>query len=363
MTVALVAAQTWIVLLDAAPWLLIGLMAAGLAHGWLPADRLGRWLGGRGVRPAVMAALIGAPLPLCSCAVLPAAVGLRRSGASREAVTAFLIATPETGLDSVLLSYGLLGPFFAIARPVAAVVSAVATGLAMMLLPPEAAPVPAPTSVPAVAGSECGGGACHCDTQSQAGVAKTPWRRTLYGLEFAFTTLFDELAPWLALGLLAAAVTATVMPPQALGQWGGGLPAMLAMIAIGVPMYICASASTPLAAALLLAGVSPGAVMVFLLVGPATNLATIMVVRREMGSAASAIYLGGLILCGLVAGLLTDLAAPYFFDIARLPVATAEDGAAGWPELVAAVILLGLGGRSLWLRLKAAGAGLRPVSR
>ncbi len=346
-----VATQTWFLFLDAAPWLVVGLTAAGLAHAWLPVDGIGRWLGGRGARSAVLAALVGAPLPLCSCAVLPAAIGLRRGGASREAVTAFLIATPETGLDSVALSYGLLGPFFAIARPVAAVAGAIATGLAMTLLPPEAPPEPAP----AAAGC-CSSGCCGSKSGGSGSAQLVP--HTLAGLTFAFTTLFEELAPWLAIGLLAAGITATVMPPEALGTWGSGLPAMLAMIILSIPMYVCATASTPLAAAFLLAGVSPGAVMVFLLVGPATNLATIAVVRRELGPAASAIYLSGLIVCGLAAGLVTDLLAPLLFDPSSLRAAASIGEAAGtdWLGLAAAVLLLGLSARWAARRMQAAPA-------
>lgn len=327
--------------LDAAPWLVLGLAAAGLVHAWVPVGALGRWLGGRGWRPAVLAALIGAPVPLCSCAVLPAAVALRRGGASREAMASFLIATPETGLDSISLTYGMLGPFFALARPLAAMASAIATGMMMMLLPADRAPVAAPA--PAGCGHSCG-----CSGPKAAPVA--PLRRTVAGLCYAFTTLFDELAPWLAAGLLAAAVVATVLPPEALGRWGGGLPAMLAMIVLGIPMYICASASTPLAAALLLAGLSPGAVMVFLLAGPGTNLTTIAVVRRELGTAAGALYLGGLIACSLAAGCLTDLAAPFWFDASMLrhPV-VAEDTAAGVAGLASLALLLGLSIRTAWL--------------
>ncbi|CAK0765633.1 Permease [uncultured Gammaproteobacteria bacterium] len=333
--------------LDAAPWLVLGLAAAGLVHAWLPAATLGRWLGGRGIRPAVLAALIGAPLPLCSCGVLPAAVGLRRAGASREAVVSFLIATPETGLDSIALSYGILGPFFAIARPVAAVTSAVATGLLMLVLPREDVAVPALS--PAASAGGCATDCCGSG-KMVAPARQSLLGRTLAGLSYAFTDMFDDLILWLALGLLAAALTATLVPPQALAGWGGGLPAMLAMVAIGVPMYICATASTPLAGALLLAGVSPGAVMVFLLAGPATNLATIAVVRRELGSMATVLYLSGLIGCALVAGIITDLVVHDFsFDLAH-SWSTAEEAAPGWVAMASAALLLALAIRSVWRR-------------
>lgn len=136
-------------ILEAAPWLLFGMIVAGLVKAWIPQEGMARLLGGRGLGSIVNGALIGAPLPICSCGVLPAAIGLRRNGASREATTSFLVATPETGVDSVALSFGMLGPFMAIARPIAALFSAIVTGLMMRLLPmeePAAATEEAPDS-------------------------------------------------------------------------------------------------------------------------------------------------------------------------------------------------------------------------
>ena len=348
-----IAAHGLDLLLDAAPWLLLGLASAGVLHAWLPMGALGRWLGGRGLRPVALAALIGAPLPLCSCGILPAAVALRRAGASREAVTSFLIATPETGVDSIALSYGILGPFFAIARPIAAVLSAMATGLLMLILPadPAVAPAPAPGKAPSSCCSKSGCG-------SSAPVARqSPLRRTLAGLGYAFTALFDDLALWLAIGLAAAAVTAVLVPPQTLAGWGSGLPAMLAVIVLGVPMYICATASTPLAGALLLAGVSPGTVMVFLLTGPATNIATIAVVRRELGAAATGLYLGGLIVCSLAAGLLTDLLVGYLPLGTAAPWVSAGETGHGWAEQLSVAFLAVLVAWSLWRRYARSGCG------
>ncbi|CAK0745039.1 Permease [Azospirillaceae bacterium] len=348
-----VATHSYELLLDAAPWLVLGLAAAGLVHAWLPAGALGRWLGGRGLRPAVLAALLGAPLPLCSCGVLPAAVGLRRAGASREAVVSFLIATPETGLDSIALSYGILGPFFAVARPVAAVLSAVSTGLLMLLLPRETDLVPAP----AAAVSCCASGGCGSKNPARPAAAPvSALERTAAGLRYAFSDMFDDLLPWLAFGLLAAAIAATLMPPMALASWGanggGGLPAMLAMVAVGVPMYICATASTPLAGALLVAGLSPGAVMVFLLAGPATNLATIAVVRRELGGRATVLYLGGLIASALAAGLVTDLVIHRLDLDAIRALSTPEAAASDGLALASSGLLLVLAARTLWRRAR-----------
>ncbi len=366
-----IALQALAVFLDTAPWLVVGLVAAGLVKTWMPADTIGRWLGGRGLRPTLLAALIGAPLPLCSCAVLPAAVSLRQNGAPREAVTAFLIATPETGPDSIALTYGMLGPFFAVIRPLAAIACAVTTGLLMLVLPPDRRPGVKPAATAAAtaataatatdATSECRTARCCGEGEIKpAGngpFSRTATGRTLAGINYAFTSLFEDLAPWLALSLLVAAITAVLVPPHAMEGWGNGLPAMLAMLALSIPMYVCAAASTPLAAALLLTGVSPGAVMVFLLAGPATNLATIAVVRREFGGAASMVYLGGMIACSLATGLLTDLAAPLLFDPAILHPGINEAGIneAGMtlPSLAGAAVILVLIFRMGWSRLPA----------
>jgi len=289
--------------LDAAPWLLLGLIAAGLIKAWLPEGLLQRWLGGHGPWPVVKAAFIGAPLPLCSCGVIPAALGLRRGGASRSATVSFLIATPETGVDSVALSYAMLGPVMAVVRPVAAILSAIVTGLLTTLVP-QARPASMQANIPV---SGCSSGSC-----CSSGCSSTPPAKpgslaiTIQGLRYAASDILDDIALWLAIGILLAGAVATWVPPQALAAWGSGLPAMGLMLLVGIPMYICATASTPVAAALLLAGVSPGTVLVFLLAGPATNLATLAVLRKELGHGVLAVYLGGISLSSIGLGLLLD---------------------------------------------------------
>lgn len=298
--------------LDAAPWLLLGLLAAGLIKAWLPEALLSRWLGGSGPWPVARAALIGAPLPLCSCGVLPAALGLHRSGASRGSTIAFLIATPETGVDSIALSYALLGPVMAVVRPLAAIASAIAAGLLTTLVP-EARP--ALSTLPVSGG--CSGGACCSNTLQREPLRQGLWSTTLQGVRYAAGEILDDIALWLAIGLVLAGAVATWIPPQALAAWGSGLPAMGIMLLVGIPMYICATASTPLAAALLLAGVSPGTVLVFLLAGPATNLATLAVVRKEFGPGVLAAYLAGIALSSIALGLLLDrLLDSYGIDVA-----------------------------------------------
>lgn len=292
--------------LDAAPWLLLGLLAAGLIKAWVPEHTLSRRLGGGGSRPVVYAALIGAPLPLCSCGVLPAALGLHRGGASRPATVSFLIATPETGVDSIAVSYALLGPVMAVVRPLAAILSAIFTGLLSAIAPASAASTIA-------ASDGCSGAGC-CAASSVDSCATPPpaktggFDRTIQGVRYAATDILDDIALWLVIGILLAGAVATFIPPQTLAEWGSGLPAMLLMLLVGVPMYICATASTPMAAALLLAGISPGTVLVFLLAGPATNIATLAVVRRELGGGVLLSYLAGIAVSSISLGLLLDWA-------------------------------------------------------
>ena len=323
--------------LEAAPWLLFGLIVAGLVKVWFTHGELARILGGRGLRPIVYGALIGAPLPICSCGVLPVAIGLSRGGASRGATASFLVATPETGVDSVALSFGMLGPFMAIARPIAAIFSAIVTGLLMAFLPREETAPPAADSQ-----TSCESSCCCASTSPESATPSpgSPLSRTLEGLRYAFVDIYADIVAWLAVGLLLAAATMTWIPPQALGEMGSGIPAMLAMVALGIPMYICATASTPVAASLLMAGVSPGAAMVFMLAGPATNIATLGVVRKEMGNAAVVLYLVGIIGASIAAGLITDIVAQAMaFDVA-VQMSGPGEIVPAWLAMTSAAILL-----------------------
>ncbi|MET0103626.1 MAG: SO_0444 family Cu/Zn efflux transporter [Sedimenticola sp.] len=276
-----------------APWLVFGLVAAGLIRAWLPMELVTRAIGGRGVKSVFRAAIIGAPLPLCSCGTLPAAFSLRRSGASKASTTSFLIATPETGVDSVALTWVLLGPLMAVVRPVAAVVSAISAGLLVGRTEGEVVATRNGVAVDipiAVGSGECTDNSCGCGEQaSPRGWSGRAWE----GMVYAFTDLLDDLALWLLVGILVAAGVMTLVPPDLLSGWGSGLLPMLLIMLISVPMYVCATASTPIAHAMLFAGVSPGTVLVFLLAGPASNMAGLALVKRELGQKALVAYLFG----------------------------------------------------------------------
>jgi uncharacterized protein len=288
--------------LAAAPWLLFGLLVGGLIKAYVPESILKRWVGGKGPGGIVRAAVIGAPLPLCSCGAIPMALALHRGGAGRGPTTAFLIGTPGIGVDSIALSYALLGPFMAAARAFGAVFSAIATGLLVATtrgrLPQAAAP---PTS--------CGcNGSCSANqvathtAPSQSSFAP----RLRAGMHFAFNDLLDDIKLWILAGLAIAGVLMAYAPPQALATYGSGIGPMLLMAVVGIPLYICATAATPIAAGMVLAGVSPGTALVFLLAGPITSMATLGVLRREMGNAALGCYLLGILPSAVLLGLLVD---------------------------------------------------------
>lgn len=351
--------NTWDMALAAAPWLLVGLVVAGLIKVYVPSDWLSRFLKGRA--GVIKAAFIGAPLPLCSCGVIPAALALRRQGASRPSTMAFLVATPETGVDSVAISYALLGPFLAVARPIAAISSAIVTGLIGAALPePETQSVSKSTAdQPASAGSCCcsdkktepkpeAADSCCASSKPKTSCCQSEAPKTtccesepakaessccsskkeaassccssksnsadrkpnLFAALFeAASEVLGDTAKWLVIGLLIAGAISVFLDTESLKVLGTGLPVMLLMVVIGIPMYICATASTPLAAGLLIAGLSPGAVLVFMLAGPATNIATLGVVRKELGTRYMVAYLIGVGVSAIACGLATDWVA------------------------------------------------------
>jgi hypothetical protein len=389
----------WDMAVEAAPWLLLGLIAAGIVKAWAPKSLIARHLGGTGVGGVLRASVIGIPLPLCSCGVLPTALALRRQGASRPATASFLVSTPEVGLDSIALSYALLGPVMAVARPVAALVSAVAAGLAAVAVnrrepaasntheppPSESGPhadgpaaTPANASNPGSAGACWGGeessaGAC-CGGGTEAAEAEPPtgaWPRLAEGMGYVFSRLLDDIKWWLAVAIVVAGVLTAFFdqPAEALQAVTSGAWApvgMLAMVVIGVPLYICATGSTPLAAGLLVAGVSPGTVLVLLLAGPATNLGAVAILRKELGVATVAAYLGAIAGVSIAAGLTLDwLAGVAGWNI----VAQAGAAHAIFPRPVAvasAVLLIGLCIRPLRKlsgKVAAAAVGARPTAQ
>jgi len=311
---------------EASPWLLLGLLIAGLMKAWVPTKILSKHLGG-GYKSIIKAALIGAPLPLCSCGVIPVATELRRSGASKSATAAFLVATPETGVDSVSVSYAMLGPIMAVYRPITAIFSAIITGLLVSLIKENenisdakepltndkpmkscCSKKPDPIVVEVVEKTSC----CATNTITNIPVTPSSLSKTLQGVKYAATQLIDDIIIWLAIGLIFATLVKTFLPQEFLLSYGSGLSAMLMMIVISIPMYICATASTPIAAGFILAGLSPGTALVFMMAGPATNISTLGVIKNEMGAKVLTHYLLGISVCAIAFGSLLDFYLNYY---------------------------------------------------
>ncbi len=349
-------AECWEILAESAPYVLFGFFAAGVLKALVPEEAVARHLGKNSAASVLKASLFGIPLPLCSCGVIPAAIGLRKQGASRGASAAFLVSVPETGVDSIAITYALLDPLMTVVRPVASFITATVTGLLINRLPEDG-------PEPAGSGSRNGDGSCGCASSCSGNLAspetRTPLgRRLRNGLAYAFGDLLGDIGKWLLLGIAIAGVIAYFVPDDFFTRYlGNELLSLLIMLGVGIPLYICASASTPVAAALVLKGLSPGAALVFLLAGPATNAATITVVARYFGRAATIVYLSSIALCSLALGLLTNrLYAWSGLDITRW---VSKAGAAAEPPVmvVSAVALILFLARCYWPRKKAAECG------
>ena len=285
------AQELWAVLGEMAPFLLFGFFVAGVLYVLISPAAVERHLGGKGLLPVLKASIFGIPLPLCSCGVIPVAASLRRHGASKGATTAFITSTPQTGVDSILVTYSLLGGVFTIFRPLAALVSGTLAGW--------------------LVGRDDG------NRNGEKGAASAPEgsrdsedggrSKMLKALHYGFVTLPRDISRPLLAGLVVAGVISALVPDDYFKDLlGGGIGAMLVMVAVGIPIYVCATASVPVAAALIAKGISPGAALVFLMTGPATNAATVATVWKLMGRRATVVYLGTVALTALAFGLALD---------------------------------------------------------
>jgi uncharacterized membrane protein YraQ (UPF0718 family)/copper chaperone CopZ len=295
--------ESWLVFGEMAPYLWLGFLVAGLLSVWVSAEWMERHLGGRGMGPVFKASLFGVPLPLCSCGVIPVSASLRRHGASRGATTAFLLSTPQTGVDSILVTHAMLGPLFAIYRPLVALLTGVlGGGLVSALDESPAERTAAEGNGEIAAQTKCNDDCCSADPRQGT------WRRALkYGL----ITLPRDIGTALLIGVLIAGALSALVPPGSLTAYlGSGLVSILLLMVAGVPLYVCATASVPIAAGFMHMGASPGAALAFLIAGPATNAATITTVLRVMGRRTTVIYLLTVALSAVGCGLLLNWIAP-----------------------------------------------------
>ncbi len=283
-----------------APWLVFGFLMAGIIAVWIPRSWVNRMMGGSsGFRGILRAVAIGIPLPICSCGVLPIAAGLRKHGAGKGPTAALLISTPQTGIDSILATYALLGPVFAVARPIAAALTGVVGGAVVSAVGGEDA-----STVAAVGGEDASTVAVEESAAGQRGIKAIFWQ--------AYRRLLGSVAKPLAAGLAVSALVTVLVPDNFFADafHGSDWIAMPVMALVGFPMYVCSTASIPIAASLVAKGVSPGAAFVFLMVGPAMNAMSLTTVAALVGRKAAAAYVAviviGAILCGIAINLVPN---------------------------------------------------------
>jgi uncharacterized membrane protein YraQ (UPF0718 family)/copper chaperone CopZ len=279
--------ELWQVMIDLSPSLLLGLFIAGLLHVYLPTGLVHRGFNRPDMRSVTRASLIGVPLSLCSCGVIPTALGLRKEGASKGATTAFMISTPQIGVDSILVSASFLGWPFALFKLAAAFVTGLIGGA---LVNRFTAPDPSPDEVDAAPSDQAPAG----------GLVAV--------LRYALFDLLAAIDLWILAGVLAAAFVTVVLPTDYLAglAWTQGIAGMLLVLAISIPLYVCTTGSVPIAASLIAAGMPAGTALVFLMAGPATNVATLGAVYRTLGGRVLALYLGTVAFMSISLGLLFD---------------------------------------------------------
>ncbi|RLC50582.1 MAG: permease [Candidatus Cloacimonadota bacterium] len=268
-------------------------------------DFVAKHLGKNNLFSVIKAAILGVPLPLCSCGVIPTALFLRKKKASKGAVLSFLISTPQTGVDSIIATYGMMGPIFAIFRPLAAFVTGIIGGIAANFLDKEEEQITDEEDK------------FECDTcEIEEPHSHTVLERVTSGLKYAFVEFLDDITIQLIVGIIIAGLISYIIPDNFFQNFGGdGILGMLIMIAVGIPLYVCATASIPIAVSLILKGISPGAAFVFLVVGPATNAATITLISRALGKKTIAIYLSVISVFAILGGFLLN----YIFTIIDKP--------------------------------------------
>lgn len=324
-------AQAAGILVEASIYLLFGFFVAGLIHAYFPEDKILKYFGGRNLRSVFNASLLGIPLPLCSCSVIPTAVQLRKSGASRGATLSFLVSTPETGVDSIGISFALLDPLMSIFRPISALITALTAGIGANFLEKRSSLESLSANSNVAPAPACMDDCC----TPAAAKPQSPLRRAL---SYSFGELLDDLAPWLVIGILVAALIAVIIPEDFFaGVLGSGFLPMLIMMLIGIPLYICASASTPIAAALILKGLSPGAALVFLLTGPATNIGSLILLLRYFERKFLALYIATIAVMSLLLGALLNFIYNSLNLDVRATLGAGSEIIPSWLKIIAAL--------------------------
>ncbi len=311
---------------EMSPYLLLGFLLAGIMHAFIPDGWYTRFLSGNTMRSVVNAAIFGVPLPLCSCGVIPTAMSLRREGASKGAVVSFLIATPQTGVDSIFATYSLMGLPFAVVRPIAALFTAIIGGTFVNFGGEETEDT--------------------VSTDSSRVYSEQPHLsfadRCLEALKFGFIEMMEDIGKWLVVGLIVAGLITALVPDEFFAIFKDNTSlSMLLVLAISVPMYICATGSIPIAVALMMKGLTPGAALVMLMAGPACNVASILVINKVLGKKTLLLYLAAIIGGSVLFGFGIDHLLPreWFIEHLSNTLACCHD-VAGWFEWLCTGILV-----------------------
>ncbi len=338
-------AASWTLLGEMAPYLLFGFFIAGLLSVFVSPEWVEQHLGRKGFAQVAKASLFGVPLPLCSCGVLPVAASLRRHGAGKGATTAFLLSTPQTGVDSIAVTWALLGPVVAVIRPLAAFITGIAGGMVVQAVEPNEDPQTLPEQ-----DRESSDACCSSEREEHA---------LLKALRYGFVTLPRDIGRALFVGLVLSGIIAAFLNPDHVKVvFGGGILPYVVAMAVGIPLYVCATASTPIAASLIGAGLSPGAALVFLISGPATNIASVTTLMKILGRRVVFVYLATVVVGSLATGLVVDffLEGKILAETATAAIESAHrhaDGTMvmGWGfREVCAVVLLGVLVAATWPR-------------
>ena len=329
------------------PYLLLGFLLAGLMHAFVPGKFYTKYLSRKSFRSVLNAALLGIPLPLCSCGVIPTAMSLRKEGASKGAVVSFLIATPQTGVDSIIATFSLMGLPFAIVRPIAALFTAIFGGVIVDKSEPEEKchchseeKKDEEHSCCCHSKKEEAEHVCHCHSEEEKAEEhsccchshkeevehvchchseekkaedgchshKSFFTKIKEALTYAYVDMMEDIGKWLVIGLVVAAAITVLVPTEYFAVFQGNtLASMLLVLCIAMPMYLCATGSIPIAVALMMKGLTPGAALVMLMAGPACNFASMLLIRRSLGLRTMLVYILSIVLGAVAFGYLIDM--------------------------------------------------------
>jgi len=323
--------HAWVVLGEMAPWVLGGFFIAGVLSLWLNARVVREHFGGGRFGAILKAVGLGIPLPVCSCGVIPLGASLRKHGAGKGPTSAFLMSTPQTGVDSIAVTYGMMGGLFALFRPLAALVSGVLCGFAVEAIDGDAPKVQE-------------------EPEPEIEAETSPW--WIRVLHNGFVVLPRSVGGALVMGALVSALVMAVVPENFIAEKiSSPLLQMVLTLAFGIPVYICSTAAVPFSLGLLAAGLSPGAAMAFLIGGPGVSASTLLAVWRLMGLRTMIIYVAVLATCAISFGLLlNEFLPPGWMPLGVRSLDPHAQHAQGitWSLHARALLLLGLIAWARW---------------